>query len=465
MPDEVRPTGHSREALIAEVRRRAARRRLHRRTALAGVATLAIAVAVAVPLALVGDGRPSTINVVAPPTTSSSSTDVVPSTTTESSTTTSTPPVASNSPPLSPTATFAGLSDPGTWTGVEPTSILFSADGGNIVGGIRWASWTDRSAVGSGTWGYNDCQPACAGGTITHYPATIELSAPSHGQFTSLTEIQSGPHGHTYNFTLPSQVVRATTDVSGVCSASASCPYLVVAPGSQIAVEGTCPTSATTLQIVASASRATGRVLYNGGIGKDNGFSIPVAMPDMGESTATITAECQPGSAVVVEARIEYASPSNPTIPSTTTTTLPSCGQFTSTVTTDRSSYSTGQTVSITITVTNAGPACSGKPPMWCGADASAYNSANQDVWDWGASPSQPSDIRNCPMDTGPETIAHNSSATVSTTWQQDQCTFDPSQTGSGSNPDCPQTQVPAGVYKISANGSSTGQATITIAP
>lgn len=185
---------------------------------------------------------------------------------------------------------------------------MFSADSGNIVGGIRWTSWTDQGAVGSGTWGYNDCQPSCAGGKITDYPATIELSAPSHGEFTSLREIQSGPYGHTYTYTLPSQVVRATTDVTGVCSTSPSCATVVVAPGSQISVEGRCPAGATSLQIVAGASHATGQVLYNGGIGKDNVFYIPVTMPWMGEPTAGITAECQPGSAVVVTVIVEYTS-------------------------------------------------------------------------------------------------------------------------------------------------------------
>lgn len=302
-------------------------RRLHRRIALAGVATLATAVAVAVPLAFVGGGRSSTVNVVAPPSTSASSSTSAPPTTTEPSTTaapslptttepstsaspspTTTTPVASSTP-LSPTATFAGESAPGTWTGVEPTTIWFSADAGNIVGSIRWTAWTNHNAVGSGVWGYNDCQPSCAGGKVTDYPATVELSAPSHGQFTSLTENQSGPYGHTYKYALPSQGVRATTDVTGVCSASAACANLVVAPESQISVEGRCPAAATTLQIVAGASHATGQVLYNGGIGKDNVFFIPVTMPYMGEPTADITAECQPGSAVVVEATIEYAAP------------------------------------------------------------------------------------------------------------------------------------------------------------
>jgi len=227
-------------------------------------------------------------------------------------TTATTAPGVSSTPPLGPTATFAGESAPGTWTGVEPTEIQFSGDSGNIVGNIKWTTWTDQGAVGSGTWGYNDCQPSCAGGTVTDYPATIELSAPSHGQFTALTEVQSGPHGDTYNYTLPSRTVSATQVVSGPCNSSAKCPPLVMTAGSQIVVEGTCPASATSLQIFAVASHATGQLIYNGGIGSGNAFFIPVTMPYMGESTAGINAECQPGSEVAAEATIEYTSPPSP---------------------------------------------------------------------------------------------------------------------------------------------------------
>jgi hypothetical protein len=40
----------------------------------------------------------------------------------------------------------------GTWTGMEPSTIAFSADGGNIVTGIRWSSWNHVNAVGQGTY-------------------------------------------------------------------------------------------------------------------------------------------------------------------------------------------------------------------------------------------------------------------------------------------------------------------------
>ena len=238
------------------------------------------------------------------PRSTGSTTTTAPATTSTSATT----PGVSSTPPLGPTVTFAGESAPGTWTGVEPTTIWFSADSGNIVSDIRWTTWTDQGAVGSGTWGYNNCQPGCAGGTVTDYQATIELSVPLHGQFTELTESQSGPYGHTFNYTLPSQAVRATVFVTGLCNSAAKCPSLVVAPGSQIVVQGTCPATATSLQIFAVASHATGQLLYNGGIGSGNVFFIPVTIPNLGQPTAGVNAECQPGSEVAAQATIEYTS-------------------------------------------------------------------------------------------------------------------------------------------------------------
>jgi hypothetical protein len=324
MSNNDRPEGRTRDALLAEVRRRAARRRLKRRS-LAVIACGLVAGSIALPLAMAGGRRSTSIRTIAPPSTSlnpnpsvTASTEttttkpVAPTTTTAAPTTSTSSTTAPAAPatPLGPTATFAGVSGPSTWTGVEPTTIQFSADAGNIVSGIRWTSWTAQSAVGTGTWGYENCQPNCATGSHTDFPATIKLSVPSRGQFTALTEIQSGPHGQTFNYGLPSRAVSATVDVSGVCITR--CPSLVIAPGSQIVMEGTCPAAATTLTIVAGATHATGKVLYDGGIGQGNGFYIPVVMPYLGEPTAGITADCQPGATTAVEANIEYTSPPAP---------------------------------------------------------------------------------------------------------------------------------------------------------
>ena len=104
-----------------------------------------------------------------------------------------------------PTATL------GTWTGIEPTLMQFSGDAGNIVTDIDWSSWNDISAVGEGTWGYDDCIPDCAQGAVKDYPARITLSNPSGGRFTQLREDQSGPFGNTFTFTLPGPSFRASS--------------------------------------------------------------------------------------------------------------------------------------------------------------------------------------------------------------------------------------------------------------
>jgi hypothetical protein len=99
----------------------------------------------------------------------------------------------------------------GTWTGIEPSLMQFSGDSGNIVSNIMWSSWNNSSAVGTGAWGYDDCVPDCAQGTVTDYPTTITLSHPSDGRFTQLTEDQSAPFGNTFTFTLPGPSLRASS--------------------------------------------------------------------------------------------------------------------------------------------------------------------------------------------------------------------------------------------------------------
>ena len=91
----------------------------------------------------------------------------------------------------------------GKWTGREPRAIYFSGDSGDIATDLTWSSWAADRAVGSGTWHYLDCRPSCAAGTSTPYPVTITLTNPVHGQFTTLVEKTSGPHGFTQTFTAP----------------------------------------------------------------------------------------------------------------------------------------------------------------------------------------------------------------------------------------------------------------------
>lgn len=80
----------------------------------------------------------------------------------------------------------------GSYTGRAPSKIDFSADGGNIVTGIHWGSWTARGAIGHGTSAIESCVPNCAQGPVTYVPATITLSAPLGGEFTVLTETRKG---------------------------------------------------------------------------------------------------------------------------------------------------------------------------------------------------------------------------------------------------------------------------------
>ncbi|MGO9957002.1 MAG: serine protease [Solirubrobacteraceae bacterium] len=80
----------------------------------------------------------------------------------------------------------------GNWTVVEPTTVAFSADAGNVVAGISWSSWTTTSAVGNGTSVIQNCVPNCATGSNTPVPATLTLSNPQDGRFTQITETRNG---------------------------------------------------------------------------------------------------------------------------------------------------------------------------------------------------------------------------------------------------------------------------------
>ena len=151
-------------------------------------------------------------------------------------------------------------------------------------------------------------------------------------------------------------------------------------------------------------------------------------------------------------------------IPATSTTVPPPCStqQYTARATTDQSSYARGRSVIITVTMTNSGPTCEGTPPWWCGQEASAYDSSGTDVWDLGAGPTTPQGVRNCPAALE-QTVAHGSSSAERLSWQQDQCTFDPSAQPIGPNPDCPGTQVPDGTYKVVGDAGMAPPVTVTI--
>ncbi len=60
--------------------------------------------------------------------------------------------------------------------GIRPATLDF-AKGGRLEG-LRWTSWGDREAVGSGMMTGVVCEPTCAQGTTISAPATITLSRP-----------------------------------------------------------------------------------------------------------------------------------------------------------------------------------------------------------------------------------------------------------------------------------------------
>jgi hypothetical protein len=148
-------------------------------------------------------------------------------------------------------------------------------------------------------------------------------------------------------------------------------------------------------------------------------------------------------------------------------TVLPAgaCEHFVTTVRTSESSYAPGQTVIVSVTQVNEGPTCYGLPPEWCGtlrAFASAYNSAGEDVWDYGASKTVPG-FNTCPFAPapGPEWPADYSN-TQNLEWGQERCALDETGQPGHANPSCPGTQVPAGTYRIVGN-ETPASATITI--
>lgn len=138
----------------------------------------------------------------------SGSTTTAPITTTTIATTTTTTSTGGPATTSAPSSTAPpSTATIGDYTGVEPSIISFSGDSGDIVTGITWETWTATSAEGSGQWGYDDCDPDCAEGTVTTYPTTISLSDPIGGQFTKLVEEESGPHGQVLTFTLPDRAL------------------------------------------------------------------------------------------------------------------------------------------------------------------------------------------------------------------------------------------------------------------
>jgi hypothetical protein len=58
----------------------------------------------------------------------------------------------------------------------EPPVITLDADGNAYAKDLTWTGWNTTTAQGTGTLEIDNCQPDCADGTVTGYPATVTAS-------------------------------------------------------------------------------------------------------------------------------------------------------------------------------------------------------------------------------------------------------------------------------------------------
>lgn len=99
-------------------------------------------------------------------------------------------PSATHTPP--PPSSAQPLFITPAWSGIKPSSIVLSADGGNIPYNLTWSQWNDHGAVGRGVVGIQSCNPNCAQGTTTPEPVRITLSGVRNGHFTYIAESITG---------------------------------------------------------------------------------------------------------------------------------------------------------------------------------------------------------------------------------------------------------------------------------
>ncbi len=88
---------------------------------------------------------------------------------------------------ISPALTCTSFGGPARMK-TEPTQIVTTAAGSGYVRSLTWSGWGDSQAVGTGVLEVDDCNPNCAQGTFTGYPATVTLSG--------LTPFGNGKHAY-----------------------------------------------------------------------------------------------------------------------------------------------------------------------------------------------------------------------------------------------------------------------------
>jgi hypothetical protein len=121
----------------------------------------------------------------------------------------------------------------GTFNGIEPVEIDFSADGSNSVYGIHWAPWSpDGYALGTGT-SHGSCVPASA----CNFPVKLTLTNPVNGYFLDIKEVSGGDtfyfadapgHPWPYNATAGTPVSSPSTPASRPGPATSASPWSVV---------------------------------------------------------------------------------------------------------------------------------------------------------------------------------------------------------------------------------------------
>ena len=105
----------------------------------------------------------------------------------------------------------------------EPTDMSSTADGVQSVEGITWSDWGSPTATGTGTMEVDNCDPNCASGTDTGYPATVTLSR--------LTPYLTGTEGYTtIVFSAPTSPVKPTTTFTEVPLPTSTDPYAPPTP-------------------------------------------------------------------------------------------------------------------------------------------------------------------------------------------------------------------------------------------
>jgi serine/threonine protein kinase len=209
-PAPTRPDGRPRKpsARKPSARKPSAQRRVLR-PAMLGLAVLVVAVGATLGFTMAGrpsSGSAPTLSTTAAPARKHSLTPVprlAPvSTVSPAARRTVTPPSPTpnggqTAKPASPAASAGAAAtlpvlDAGSYTGVRPSRIVFSAASGNVVTGIAWSTWTASGATGSGRSDIALCLPVCVQAPANVVPTTIVLSDPVHGRFTQLTETRGG---------------------------------------------------------------------------------------------------------------------------------------------------------------------------------------------------------------------------------------------------------------------------------